>query len=195
MVYSKQFFDNKDVDRHLKYQVYTSGALNALLWGYETWNLMKKNLNKLQSFHHGAIRHILHIKWHQVREKHVKNREVRAMFYNIPNVDAFINKRTARYVGKVARSKDVTLPKKFLAAWINKARKCGAPQLTCNNNFTRAIKDILPTTCALSSDSAPLKEWLPIAKDETSWHRYIDEYFDLCWKVEESDDESVEEGG
>jgi hypothetical protein len=31
--FSKHFFDNKDVDHRLKYQVYTSGALNALLWG------------------------------------------------------------------------------------------------------------------------------------------------------------------
>jgi hypothetical protein len=56
-----------------------------------------------------------------VREKHMKNKEVRGLFFNIPNIDAFINKRTARYVGKVARSDDTTLPKKFLAAWINKA--------------------------------------------------------------------------
>ncbi len=33
---SKHFFDNKDVDRRLKYQVYTSGPVNALLWGCET---------------------------------------------------------------------------------------------------------------------------------------------------------------
>jgi hypothetical protein len=69
------------------------------------------------------IRCILHIKWSQVQEKHIKNREVREMFFDIPNIDAFINKRTARYIGKVARSDDTTLPKKFLAAWINKAQK------------------------------------------------------------------------
>ncbi len=84
---------------------------------------MKRNLNKLQSFCHGEIRCILHIKLHQVREKHVKNREVRAMFYNIPNVDAFINKRVAKYIGKTERYNDTSLPKKFLAnvdAFINK---------------------------------------------------------------------------
>ncbi len=61
MGYSKHFFNNKDVDCHLKYQVYTSRSHNALLWGCETWNLMKKNLNKLWSFHHGVIMCILHI--------------------------------------------------------------------------------------------------------------------------------------
>jgi hypothetical protein len=57
----------------------------------------------------------------------------------------------------------------------------------------RVIKNILLATYALSNDNAPLKEWLPLAKDETSWHRYIDEYFDSCRKVEECDDGSVEE--
>jgi len=34
------------------------------------------------------------------------------MFLNIPNIDAFISKRMAKYVGKNARSNDTTLPKK-----------------------------------------------------------------------------------
>ncbi len=53
--------------------------------------------------------------------------EVRAIFFNAPNVDAFINKRVAKYIGKTAKSKDTSLPKKFLAAWINKVRKIGGP--------------------------------------------------------------------
>jgi hypothetical protein len=52
---------------------------------------------------------------------------VRAIFFNAPNVDAFINKRVAKYIGKTAKSKDTSLPKKFLAAWINKVRKIGGP--------------------------------------------------------------------
>jgi hypothetical protein len=34
----------------------------------------KKNLSSLKRFHHGAIRHILHTRWHLVREKHIKKR-------------------------------------------------------------------------------------------------------------------------
>lgn len=60
----------------------------------------KKN-NEVKNFYHGAIRCILQ----------VKGREERAMFYNIPNIDAFISKITARCVGKIVRSKDTTLSK------------------------------------------------------------------------------------
>jgi hypothetical protein len=112
-----------------------------------------------------------------VREKHIKNKEVRGLFFNIPNIDAFINKRTARYIGKVVRLDDTTLPKKFLVAWINKAQKIGGPQHTCNNH------------------NAPLKDWLPIAKDEANWQHYIDEYFNSCRTIneDENDDDSVGE--
>jgi hypothetical protein len=93
-----------------------------------------------------------------VREKHIKNQEARVMFHNIPNVDAFIDKRVAKYIGKAARSSDTSLPKKFLATWINEARKPGGPQLTCNNNFAKVIKNILPTECTLTNNNAPIKE-------------------------------------
>ncbi len=85
------------------------------------------------------------------------------------------------------------LPKKFLAAWINKPQKNGALQLTCNNNFAKVISGILPSDQALSNKNAPLKEWLPIAKNEKSWQHYIDEYFDSCQKVDESVNEGSDE--
>ncbi len=186
---SKHFFDNKDVDRRVKTQIYIAGPLNALLWGCESWNLTKRNLNKLRSFHHGTIRRILSIKWQQVRDNHIKNAEVRALLYNIPNIDAFIARRTANYIGKVSRSNETTFPKKFLAAWINKSRKNGAPQLTCNNNYAKVIAQILPKNCPLSNNQAPLKEWIPLARNATNWQSYIDNYFESCRFVDPDDDD------
>jgi hypothetical protein len=69
---SRHFFNNKDINRRIKKEIYIAGPLNALLWGCESWNLMKKNLDKLKSFHHRVIRRILNIKWNQVREDHIK---------------------------------------------------------------------------------------------------------------------------
>jgi hypothetical protein len=59
---SRHFFDNKDVECRVKAQIYIARPLNALLWGCESWNLIKKYLIKLQSFHHGAICQIISIK-------------------------------------------------------------------------------------------------------------------------------------
>jgi len=81
---TKYFFDNKDIDKRIKSQIYVAGPLNALLWGCESWNLTKNNLRKLTAFHHGAIRRILGIKWNQVREPHIKNKEVRESTMQYP---------------------------------------------------------------------------------------------------------------
>ncbi len=120
---------------------------------------------------------------------------MRGMFLNIPNIDAFISKRTAKYAGKVVRLNDSALPKKFLAAWINKPMKEGAPQLTCNNNFVKAINSILPCDRTLSNNSALLKEWMPIAKDKKNWQQYIDDYFDSCRCVDVDDDDEEDPSG
>jgi hypothetical protein len=39
---SRHFFDNKDVDRRVKKEIYIAGWQNDLLWGCESWNLMEK---------------------------------------------------------------------------------------------------------------------------------------------------------
>jgi hypothetical protein len=184
---ARHFFDNKDVDKRIKSQIYVAGPLNALLWGFESWNLTKNNLRKLTAFHHGAIRRILGIKWSQVREQHIKNKEVRGLLCNIPNIDAFIYRRTATYIGKIIRADtNTSYPKKFLAAWINDHKKPGAPQLTCNNNFVNALTKILPPDMQISKQ-APLCEWIPLALDKDNWIFFIENYFESCRNVDYED--------
>ncbi len=36
---SRQFFECRNVDIRVKYQIYTAGPLNALLWGCKGWNI------------------------------------------------------------------------------------------------------------------------------------------------------------
>jgi hypothetical protein len=174
---TKYFFNNKDVDRRTKHAVYTASPLNALLFGAETWNLSEKNKKYLESFHHGAIRRILGINWKQVREERIRNKQVRFRFCNIPKIETYIYRRTATYVGKVSRAPEDTLPKCFLGAWIKMPRKTGGPQLTCNNNFLKAINAILPEE-TLSSKQGLFKEWIPLAKEEAVWTDYIERYFE-----------------
>jgi len=73
----RHFFDCNDVDRKVKYWVYAAGPLNTLLWGCESWNLTERNLKRLSSFHHKAIKRILGLKWERVKEEKIMNEEVR----------------------------------------------------------------------------------------------------------------------
>jgi hypothetical protein len=185
----KHFLNNKDVDIRTKHNIYISFTVNAALWGCESWNLSAKNKKHLESFHHSAIRRILNNRWQQVREDRNRNKQVRFHFYKIPKIESFINKRMATYVGKIARSNDEELTKKLLGAWLNQPRKAGGQQLSCNNNFARAISAVLP----LDHCGALFKEWIPIAANEIDWLNYIEAYFETCRTMDEDRDEEDEE--
>ena len=88
----RHLFKSRDVDRRVKYLIYLAAPINTLLWGSESWNFSRINRNKLAIFHHSAIRYILNIRWDQIREQRISNREVRRRFENIPDIDFFITK-------------------------------------------------------------------------------------------------------
>jgi hypothetical protein len=181
---AKHFFNNKDIDIRTKYNIYSAFAINAALWGCESWNLSTRNKNQLESFHHSAIRRILNIKWQQVCDNRIRNKQVRFRFCNIPKIESFINKRTATYVGKVTRSSDNELPKKFLGAWMHQPKKLGGQQLSCNNNFARAITAVLPNLLR-EKQGLLFKDWIPTTRDESEWMKHIDDYFEACKTIDD----------
>lgn len=53
---TKTFFNCHDVEKLVIYEVYTSGPLNALLCGCESWRFTQNNKRKLKAFDYTAIR-------------------------------------------------------------------------------------------------------------------------------------------
>jgi hypothetical protein len=104
--------------------MYIAGPLNALLWGCECWNATEK---KLRTFHPSALRRILRINWNQVCSDRITNKKGCFLFCNIPDVDTFIIRRTACYIGKISRSPEDSYPRFFINAWINQLRKKLSP--------------------------------------------------------------------
>ncbi len=48
------------------------------------------------------------------------------------------------------------------------------------------------STQTLSNKSAPLKQWLPLAKEKSNWQTYIDNYFKICRKTDSQTDNNEE---
>ena len=183
-----QLWNCKDADLQTKQWVYLAGPLNTLLWGAESWNLSARNLSKLRSFHHSAIRRILRIRWEQVKEERITNAEVRERFLHIPDIDSFIIRRTWRYIGKIYREEN-SLPKKLLGAWIHCPRKIGAPQLSCKKHFATVISTVIPEV----TTNANFKEWAPLALQDNKWNSIIDEFFESTKTYREEDEEREQE--
>jgi hypothetical protein len=105
----KHFFKAKDVDLRAKALLYIGGPINALLWGAKSWNLSKKNLNKLNIFHHSAMRWILGINMERVKNERIKNISTRKAFCNLPSIEYYIKRRVWNYIGKIVRQEVSTL--------------------------------------------------------------------------------------
>lgn len=105
---------------------------------------------------------LLKIKWDQVREQQRKNSWVRRLFCNIPNIEAFIERRMVCYIGNIVALPDNALPKQFFGTWINQPRKIGHLQMSCNNNFANTLKKRY--CCHIKSREDIFKKWLKITK-------------------------------
>ena len=104
--------------------------------------------------------------------------------------DSFITRRTWKYMGKVYRARGESLLKKMLGTWVPATRKAGRLQMSCKDNFIRALKEVLNNQI---SDKA-FKEWFPIAADETKWNSLIKDHFQkLCADDLRADDRQIYE--
>jgi hypothetical protein len=125
---------------------------------------------KKESFHHSAIQRILNIKWYQVRtEKKIRNYQMRHCFCNVPKIETYALRKTLTYVGKIIRSKRAPYPKNSSVPGCTAQRK-GGPQLSCNNNFVKAISALVPDQ---TFKNHSLKKWVLLALNKTEWMSFI----------------------
>ena len=112
--------DKSWIDHHVnvysKYIIFQAILCNLLLWSCESWDLCQSLLYKLDVFLHCVIRRILGIIIKQVRERQIKNSQIRTMFYNIPCVRNQVVFRQLTYVGKILCSERSHVPTIFLTA-------------------------------------------------------------------------------
>jgi hypothetical protein len=150
-----------------------AGPLNALLWGCQSWNLSKRNIDQLNVFHHSAIRWILGIKMTQVKEERIKNATIRKQFNNIQEVSFYIKRCTWTYIGKIFRASESLLPRQLTGAWMQCPRKIGHPQKSCRNLFVATLKEIIPENV---DDQGKFKDFFALAKNETLWEDKLREH-------------------
>jgi hypothetical protein len=181
---TKHFFSNIDVDLRTKHNIYNSFTTNATLWGYKSWDLSMKNKNQLEAFHHSSIRRILNIKWQQVQSERIRNKQVRFHFCNKPKIEKYINRKTATYVGKIARSQDNELPKKFPRAWMENRRTSTLMQ----QQFARAISAII-LNITQEKQGLLLRDWIPLDLEKTEWLNYLNTFFEACKMIDEEQED------
>ncbi|KAI2650200.1 putative 149 kDa protein [Labeo rohita] len=89
-----------------KIRLYRSMILPILLYGSETWVILKQDLNKLEVFQMRCLRQILQV---SLRDR-ISNNEIRHRCHDQPSIDEQIQRRQLRWFGHVCRMSDHRLP-------------------------------------------------------------------------------------
>ena len=66
-----------------KYLLFCVIPMNLLLWGCETWSMMKALSNKLEVFLNCSVRQILQVSLTKMKEEQIRNEHIWWMFYDI----------------------------------------------------------------------------------------------------------------
>jgi hypothetical protein len=130
-----------------KIRLYRTLVLPILLYGSETWTLLKQDLNKLETFQMRCLRTILRI---SLRD-HRTNVSVRQQCGKQPAIEELIQQRRLRWFGHVCRMNSDRLPNALL--WRQRPNNWRIRRKAPRKTWLKQIEDDL-RTCRLSPEQA-----------------------------------------
>jgi hypothetical protein len=91
----RTIFRNRKIKLELRCQMYMAITVNILLWGCDTWALMKSQLTKLRSFHHKCARQLFQVKEHKIKNevylKKTKLQPIDTLIHHCPTATILLN--------------------------------------------------------------------------------------------------------
>ena len=109
----------------------------------------------------------------EVKEKRIRNIDIRKKFGNLQDIDYYIKKRAWTYIGKIVRQQEENLPKKLLGAWLQCPRKQGHPQKSSRSLYVNMLQSVLPEQ---TGPEGKFNDFFKLASDEAAWENKIQEY-------------------
>ena len=88
--------------------------LLVLLYGSECWASLRKDLKKVNSFHHRCVCTVLGITNQRQWQEHIMSTAVREQWGDIETIELKLMRRRLEWLRLVARMKDYRLPKQCL---------------------------------------------------------------------------------
>ena len=89
-----------------KSKVYQACVLSILFYGAECWTPLRKDLKRLDSFHHRCIRSTLGITNQQQWDNHITSQSIRRQWGDMETVSDKVFKRRLEWLGHLARMPD-----------------------------------------------------------------------------------------
>ena len=128
-------WQNKKMSFHTKYKLYKSLILSILLYGCETWTLMKKEEKRIQAFQNKAHRRLLCITYRQRKTNDYIHEKMTNLIGKYEPLLSTIKRRKLKYYGHICRHDG--LAKTILQGKVEGKRKRGRPR----NNWMHNVNN------------------------------------------------------
>ena len=161
-------FNNRDLRVETKRKVYQACVLSILLYGAECWTPLRKDLKRLESFHHRCIRRTLGITNQQQWDERITSQSIRRQWGDMETASDKVSKRRLEWLGHLARMPDKRTPKVSLFSWLPEPRPRGGPLKRWRDVIRTDLKDM----------QIPEHTWY--AKATTSREEWRDTYREAC---------------
>ena len=125
----KAVFQDHDLTISTKRKIYHACVLSVLLYGSECWVPLKRDLNKIDSFHNRCVRTILGVSNQQQWSQHITSFDLRKRWGDKENASMKVMNRRLEWLGHLARMPDYSTPKVCLFGWLPQASPQGGPRL------------------------------------------------------------------
>ena len=138
-----------------KVAVYKVVVLSVLLYGCESWTLLRRNLKSLESFHLRCLRRICGIQW----TDYIPNTEVLSRC-NISGIESFVMKCQFHWAGHMSRMLNDRIPKQLLFGQLEQGhRHQGGPKLRYKDSIKVNMK-----SCGID-----FLHFEKLSSDRTNW--------------------------
>ena len=129
----RNVFKCKSLPERCKGTIFVAYVSSLLFYGCEAWALRRDHEKDLDTFFNTCVRRICGVgKWRQWRH-HIRNTDLCSRL-GVRACTSYIEERTLRWLGHVARMEESRLPRLLLFGWAprldGKKRAQGAPQMT-----------------------------------------------------------------
>ena len=153
-------FSNRDLRVETKRKVYQACVLSTLLYGAECWTPRRKDLKRLDSFHHRCIRNTLGISNQQQWDQHITSQSIREQWGDTETVSEKVTRRRLEWLGHLARMPDKRTPKISLFSWLPEPRPKGGPLKRWKDMIRKDLKEMhIPEDTWYAKATTSRAEW------------------------------------
>ena len=120
-----QVWKNGNILTRTKIRILKSNVLSVLLYGCETWSIIRSDEKKLDAFMHKCLRRLLRIRWSQ----RIRNDEIRRRAGIEQTISEVIRQRRWKFIGHVLRRDNNNIARKA-STWTPEGKRRGRPKQT-----------------------------------------------------------------